>query len=119
MHTSTLRAVCRKHSGYTEGCFRCRIETVAIAPSATGSEQAREVNEREARWHADMKSYRAIRRNGLQPKSIDGSAALEGRAEDQFEIQTGHLFNKQERKHVRNAINRARDLGVDLVSEGG
>jgi hypothetical protein len=106
-----------RHPEDVDGCFGCHVLSVSIAPSASGSPQAQEVNAREERWHRDMASYRAIRKQGLQPKGIDGSSALENRAEDQFEIQTGHLFKtKEERKGVLASINKARDFGVDLVS---
>jgi hypothetical protein len=120
MTTSSLGDVALHHETHpqeVEGCYGCYLLSVSIAPSATGSAQAQEVNERESRWHKDMDAYRAIRKQGLQPKGIDGSAALENRAEDQFEIQTGHLFKtKEERKGVIASINKARDFGVDLVS---
>ncbi|MFP4512087.1 MAG: hypothetical protein ACLFRV_03965 [Acidimicrobiales bacterium] len=57
-----------------------KLRSVAIAPSATptrGDGKAAEVNAREARWHRDMPAYKRLRRDGLQPPQIDGSARLE------------------------------------------
>jgi hypothetical protein len=109
--------MCTRHEDYDPDCFRCKLETVSLAPSAAGSSQAKEVNARDSRWHKDMAAYKALRKNGMQPKGIDGSAVLESRAGDQFEIQTGHLFKTpEERKGVLDAMDRAREAGVDLAS---
>lgn len=70
-----------------EGCFACRIAQVAIAPSATGSAFARQVNETEAEWERDIPAYCRLRRNGVQPPGIDGAARLEATANSKAEVE--------------------------------
>lgn len=57
-----------------------------------------------------MDAYQRIRRNGLQPKGIDGSAQLEKHAETQQEIEMGHLFKKEELPKVNEGIERAKEI---------
>ena len=102
-----------KHSEYNDDCFRCRIETVAIAPSATGSSDAQSVNAREAQWNADMPAYKRLRSQGLQPDKIDGCAQLEKRATSQFEVERGHLYKSpKEAKEMEAGLRRVRDMGL-------
>lgn len=50
---------------------------------------------------ADMDSYKRLRGNGVQPRSISGSAALERGAESTFEVEKGHLIkNARLRKEM-------------------
>lgn len=70
------------HDGsHGDDCFGCRIKTVGFAPSATpsrrGGDAAARANAREAGWNADMPAYKRLRRDGIQPPSVDGAAKLE------------------------------------------
>ena len=38
---------------------------------------------------ADMDAYKRLRKNGVQPPSINGSAKLESRAEEKHEVNSG------------------------------
>lgn len=68
----------------------------------------------ERRWSRDMPAYYRLRMQGLQPPQIDGSARLEARAADRFEIEYGRLASDAvERKAIREAIDR----GVELQME--
>lgn len=71
------------------GCFGCRIASVAIAPSATGSEHAAQINDTERRWSKDHAAYKRLVADGLQPKVLDGAAELERRATRDVEITHG------------------------------
>lgn len=65
----------------------------------------------EQRWEKDLPAYRRLRKQGLQPKGIDGCAVAETKAKDRFEIDYGHLAaSDQERKLFREAIERGREL---------
>lgn len=105
--------VCRRHDEYQDDCFRCRIETVAIAPSAAGSPQAKVKNRVEAEWNADMPAYKRLRKQGLQPDKIDGCATLEKRATTQAEVERGHLYKSpKEAKRMEEGLRRAKDMGL-------
>lgn len=70
----------------------------------------------ERRWARDMPAYYRLRMQGLQPPQVDGSAVLEAKAADKFEIEYGRLASDGiERKAIREAIDR----GVELQMEQG
>src|SRR5689334_12179498 len=80
---------CPAHDQYEDGCFRCKLHTIQLAPSATGTRTGREVaetNVREKQLHHDRDAYARLRKDGLQPSSVDGSARLESDVKDQIEI---------------------------------
>lgn len=83
------------------GCFGCRVSSVAIAPSALGSPQAREVNERERRWARDMPAYKRLRNDGLEVRGIDGAADLEAKATHPMEVAIGKTFDGVKHKDAR------------------
>lgn len=86
--------------------------SIAVAPSATPSRhpQAVEVNEREKRWQKDMPAYKAIRKNGLQPKQIDGCAELQTRATTQQEIELGSIMTPSEMQSAKEGRERYNEL---------
>lgn len=50
---------------------------------------------------ADMDAYARLRRQGAQPRAIDGAAVLERSAESKVEVERGHLIrNDKLRKQV-------------------
>lgn len=72
----------RTHDGsHGPDCYGCKIQSITIAPSAmptrNGGQTAVDTNARDARWARDMPAYKRLRRDGLQPPTIDGSARLE------------------------------------------
>lgn len=75
------------------GCFACRIAGVQMAPSAMpsrrGGAHAVESNALEAAWSQDMPAYKRLRREGLQPKNVNGSAELERKANTRIEVEHG------------------------------
>jgi hypothetical protein len=73
---------------------------------------------KERQWHRDMASYRELRRQGYQPKNIDGCAELEGRVSSQFELETGHLFTKEQMVEVREGIRIAHEIEETGSSDG-
>ncbi|MCP3857266.1 MAG: hypothetical protein GY698_21465 [Actinomycetia bacterium] len=60
---------------------RARWMSVGVSATATPTRSAEvvEIGEREGRWATDGDAYRRIRKAGLQPDKIDGSAELERR----------------------------------------
>ena len=76
-----------------DGCFGCKIANVSVSSSAMPNrrKQAHSINQKEARWDKDMDAYKRLRQDGLQPKSIDGSAEVEKKAKTEFQVESGLL----------------------------
>jgi len=71
-------------------CFGCKIQSVSLAPSATPTRSnAGVINFETKKSHADVAAYKRLRKDGVQPKSVKGSAELEARATSKWEIETG------------------------------
>lgn len=102
----------RTHPNFVEGCFACRISTVAVAPSATPSRnpEAAFHTAREAQWDRDMPAYKRLRQDGLQPPRIDGAAELESRAAHKTQVEMGQVGH--DKSFALGEKLRA-DLGVD------
>lgn len=70
---------------------RERWRSVSIAPSAMptrkGGAEAARVNATETRWDRDMAAYQRLRREGYQPRGIDGCAAIESRAQTPAQVE--------------------------------
>lgn len=97
------------HPSYVDDCDMCRWSSISVAPSATpsrkGGQEAANVNATEKRWHKDMDAYATLRGQGTQPRGIDGAAELAARAEDKFEVESGHtLKTKQARAFAKDVI---------------
>lgn len=76
-----------------EGCFGCKISGVQVSSAATPTRRRENdaINRKEKRWDRDMDAYKRLRKDGLQPPHIDGSAKIEARAEHKFQVETGSL----------------------------
>lgn len=74
-----------------EGCFGCRVSGIRMGMNSTTSRGSRvaEINKTERQWNVDLPAYKRLRREGLQPKRIDGAAEVEKKAEHKFQIETG------------------------------
>ncbi len=69
-------------------CFGCRISGISFAAAAMPTRRAG-VNATEAtqrQWDKDIPQYRALRAQGLQPKSVDGCDELAAIARDDHVI---------------------------------
>lgn len=77
-------------------------------PTSAGAQGAIEITAREKRWDKDIPAYTRLRKNGFQPKGIDGSADLELRATTRYEIESGDIRDGQT-KDIAEA--------VDIISE--
>ena len=78
-----------------EGCFGCRVAGVQMGSNSTTTkgESVASINQREKNWSKDMPAYKRLPAEGLQPKTIDGSANVEKRAEEKWQVETGILPN--------------------------
>lgn len=76
-----------------EGCFGCRVAGIAFGanPSTTRGSQVAQLNNVDKNKTKDMAAYKRLRKNGLQPRSIDGAATLESRATTVQQVETGRL----------------------------
>ena len=73
-----------------EGCFGCRVAGVSFGTNTTTTrgQAVSEINQRAKNWDKDMPAYKRLRKNGVQPKAIDGAAALEARASTVAEVES-------------------------------
>ena len=79
------------------GCFACRITGVGFAPSATPSRRVGTFianrNDDDKALSKDLAAYKRLRKDGVQPPKIDGSATLEQRADTRTYVETGGLIS--------------------------
>lgn len=78
-----------------------RSITVAASATPTRKRTVSAIDAKEKRWDRDMPAYRRLRKDGLQPKSIDGAAKLEQHAESKAEVETGQILNDRQRAQVK------------------
>jgi len=68
-------------------------------------------HEKESLQAKDMAAYKRLRKEGLQPRGIDGSSHLEKHAESKYEIKAGKTFRETKHAHkTEKLLNDA--LGV-------
>lgn len=133
----TYRYRCTKHHEFTvwrsihednlrefpcEECSRIAVQVMsspAIAADALPNKKhgVRAIDAREKRWDKDMPAYYRLRKEGLQPRGIDGSAEWEAKANSQIELEMGKVLGKE--KDVRRAEEISSELlDTDVTSEG-
>lgn len=98
----------------TRGCCPTNRDhwlSVGVAPSATPTRSGRaaEINATEARWTKDMDAYKAMRRQGMQPRRIDGADRLAATATDPLEIEMGRTLPGTPQE-IRAGIERAQQI---------
>lgn len=69
--------------------FQEKLRSISFAPSAMPSRAPGAVLDggRESRWEKDIPAYRRLRKDGLQPKKVDGCAAVEQKAESRVDVE--------------------------------
>jgi len=91
--------------------FKTHISGISFAPSATNKgAHVAETVKREKQMVKDHASYRRMKAEGLQPKSVRGVAQVEARATDAREITEGKVMTKEklaQRNIVRDAMGEA------------
>jgi len=75
------------NSGHPARCFGCKVLAVNLAPTALGSPDATAAKKVGQGWERDLPAYRALRKQGYQPKAVDGAADLQARANSPHEIE--------------------------------
>lgn len=104
---------------YEQPCDHCgRIAHLHLASPAIAADALpnkhhgiRAANEREKRWAEDMPAYRRLRREGLQPRGIDGAAAAEAQANHPLEMEMGRPLGKA------RDIQRAQEIASELLMQ--
>lgn len=90
-----------KHTAHNQGhckpnCFGCKGSSVGFSIMAmpTRHPKAAINAASEVEMTKDVDAYRRLRKNGTQPKGVNGAAAMEQSASTKFEIESGRLFKK-------------------------
>lgn len=83
--------------GFPHGpdCFGCKCRSVQMN---TGVAQPTNIADR--RLSADLAAYKRLRREGLQPPHVDGSAELECQAQEKIEVERATIFSKPIRQEI-------------------
>ena len=68
---------------------------------------AKRIMEQDRQWDKDMPAYKALRKNGLQPRGIDGCSRIQAQAEDRLEVEMGKKIPKAH-------INKAKDANSEI-----
>jgi hypothetical protein len=82
----------KTHPGLdVEGCFACRVSGIHMGMNSTTTrgKNVASINSTERNWQKDMPAYKRLRSEGLQPKSIDGAARIESRANEKWQVESG------------------------------
>ena len=79
-----------------EGCWKCKIAHFTVSSEAlpTRKPDSKRIIEKERVLHKDLDAYHRLRQDGQQPKSIDGAAIVEKRAEENWQVATGIVPDK-------------------------
>jgi hypothetical protein len=101
------------HPTPVDGCFGCRIATVAISAAAMPTRHAA-VNERSASWEKLMKddeAYKRLRADGFAPKSTKDCAVLE-QVDDRRFIE-GRPLGWEQRGEILESLDDAPQVKVE------
>lgn len=100
-----------RHPEYVEGCFNCKLLTVGISATATPSRSGPVVAkvQSDKAFGRDGDAYKRLRKQGLQPRQIDGSAELEARAESRVEVESGKILTPRKKRQLEAITNNSVD----------
>tara|TARA_E500000081_G_scaffold28301_1_gene32068 strand:+ start:687 stop:1097 length:411 start_codon:yes stop_codon:yes gene_type:complete len=107
----TYNGVCDTCAGTVRKYFG-EVQIAASATPTRGVHDGKAINwdgtkANELAKDKDMAAYKRLRKEGIQPKSINGSALMERDAATKHEIQAGTLLegNKTNKKRKEKALN--------------
>lgn len=93
-------------------CFGCKAGSVGFSATAmpTRSPNVAQTAATEREMTKDLGAYKRLRKNNLQPKGVNGAAAMEQAASTRFEIESGRLHKspkiarkyEETQKHLAN-----------------
>lgn len=96
-----------RHPVYVPDCFGCKALTIQLTPSAaptSADASLAKMKAEEKTLTEDGEAYKRLRRDGFQPKNINGSAQLEAQAGTRYEIESGQLFTGPAQQGMRDAV---------------
>lgn len=79
-------------------CFKIKCEGIQFAGASV---RAIEVRQRDRRFNKDAAAYRRLRKEGLQPAHVGGSAIFEAKADHAREIERGKLLRPEIKRILR------------------
>ncbi len=92
---------------HAPGCYPCKLRSVSIAPSAMGTRfpQAERAKIKDPLLDKDREAYKRLRKQGEQPRHVQGSAHFERHASESFEIEMGMIIDdKKDRIQMAGAL---------------
>lgn len=103
-----------RHVDFHDGCWACKVRSVGVSAEAMPNRKGpiAAVNAKDKVLSDDLAAYKRLRRDGLQPKRIDGSATVEARANSQFDIDLGHVVPKSQEARIREGFEAVRQIQV-------
>lgn len=81
----------------------------SVMPSRSNTIDLAATKKAEIEKGRDMEAYKRLRKDGVQPPAINGSAKLEAKAENSYEVNSGHTFKTE------SARRRSMSLVKDVV----
>lgn len=105
----------RTHEHYVDGCTACKFASVMLSPAVISSPQPGYRTQKRVTsvLQRDGDAYWRLRRQGLQPKHIAGSAFLERQADTTFEVERGKVYRGEAAKPYKEAMTICDDGGFD------
>lgn len=81
-----------------EGCWKCKVASVSYGADALPTRRANSntTNAKERVLAKDLDAYQRLRKDGVQPQGIDGSARLEARAETKDQVEHARFHQIKE-----------------------
>ena len=83
-------------------CFTIKIKSLNWQGTAAASRRSEDKT-----FSDDMAAYQRLRRNGVQPRHIGGSAELESQAMEKVEIEKGVIMSDPMRKQFMPRLKEA------------
>lgn len=116
IHTADLKHYeCEVCGGDADLVFTSPAIAADALPNKKHGVRAAEATER--KWDADMPAYKRLRKEGLQPRGVDGAAMVEQQAQHPLEIEMGRPLGKD--KDIRRAQEISSELlGKDVTKTG-
>lgn len=96
------------HPEFVEDCFGCKVLSIRMDRGG-----AKAIDAADRTLSADLAAYKRLRRDGLQPRHVDGSADLETKVEGQHDIDLGRYVPREEMARVQEGYAMAKELFSD------
>lgn len=89
------------------GAHPWSFSVASAALPTRGNAHTVATNATEKRWDRDMPAYKELRRQGLQPRRIDGAADLAATASTELEIEYGKTISRKHHSQVNDLLDAA------------